>query len=689
MDIRRVALVRYEEARGKGIGSGLLIDDRIVLTADHVADGAGHRVEVAGQACAVERTIRSKSADVDLALLVLAGPGLAAQPPLGRIGCALVDMTRVGQLDDCQAVGFPRWSKTSGRGSAHVSGVVPTGDGLLSRTGDGLHRGHLTLVCNRTPAMPPIPTGALIVTHPQSSSWAGMSGAAVVSGGLVIGVVRSHNVASGGNSLTVTPLAKIDTLPEPIRRLLWEALGVADPALLPVLPNAVAPERPRQLPRPVDTFTGRADEVKWLDERLAQGRRMACTVLAISGMGGIGKTALAVHWSHLNAGRFQDGQLFANLRGFDPRGEPANPKEILDGFLRALGLDADRIPVSLDAMAAAFRTELAGRSVLIVLDNAVDAAQLQPLIPAAPGCLVVVTSRHELGGLEAPVLRLGGLPAMDAIRLLRQTAGAGRVDAEPDAADHLAELCGYHPLALRIAGVRVDRRRTPAAVKPLATLVTQLADEHDRLNMLRLPRDESMAVRAVLSWSYRDLLATAPESARVFRLLGLHPGPDLSRSAAANLAGTGSAETILVMDDLVSANLIEPDTSADGRYRMHDLLRLYARECALRDELAGERERAVRRCLRWYVCGAIAADRILAPDRPHRPDTVPFEPDTLPAPLRPLAARPRRLAGSSPSGSTCSRPRRRRSIGVTMTSRPTCLPPRSASIWSAVISPTG
>jgi tetratricopeptide (TPR) repeat protein len=635
METGRVALVHYDGLAGvQCVGSGLLIDDSTVLTADHVADGRAHCVEVAGRTHAVASALRSDSPDVDLALLTLTKPVAG----FGRLRCARVDQARIGRIDGCSALGFPRWAKTSRRISAQVDGTVPTGEGFESLSGEGLRPRLLTLVGDRNPRMPPIPQGVLTDTNAgaPTSTWGGMSGAVVVSDDLVIGVVCSHNLAAGEASLTVTPLTAIDTLPEPRRGRFWDALGVTDSAALPVLPHASGPQVPHQLPRAASFFTGREDELKWLDERLAEHRRSgraAPALLAVSGMGGIGKTALAVYWSHRVADLFPDGHLFADLQGFDPEGNRAGPEEVLDGFLRALGFDADRIPVSLDAMAAHFRTVVAGRSLLIILDNAADAAQICPLLPGAPGCLVLVTSRHELGALDPqlPVVRLPELPQANAVELIQQITGADRADAEPAAVDELAHLCGYHPLALRIAASRAALRGA-GADGPLSALAAELAQEHDRLEMLRLPAGENMIVRAVLSWSYRDLVTVAPESARLFRLLGLHSGPDLPLAAAASLAGITLARARLAVEGLADASLIEPDAFAVGRCRMHDLLRLYARECAVQDEMAADRGYAVRRCMRWYVCSAIAAGRVIDPVRPRRPDDRPYAPDTLSCP---------------------------------------------------------
>jgi len=366
---------------------------------------------------------------------------------------------------------------------------------------------------------------------------------------------------------------------------------------------------PRQLPAAAAHFAGRSAELALLDRLVSAGADAAATavIAAISGTAGVGKTALALHWAHRVRARFPDGDLYVNLRGYDP-GPPVDPEQALDGLLRALDVPFERIPAEQDAQAALLRTLLNGRRMLLMLDNASSADQVRPLLPGSPGCLVIVTSRSQLSGLVARDdgrrITLGMLPPREAIALLRAIIGAGRVDAEPDAAAELAGRCAYLPLALRIAAEQATAR--PQAT--LAELASELMAGQDRLDALATPDDdETTAVRAVFSWSYRQL---RPPAARAFRLLGLHPGPDISIPAAAALTGATSAPVIRrLLATLTSAHLLEqpmPD-----RYRFHDLLRDYAAECAEADEPEEERRGAAHRVLAWYLDAAMATRHTL------------------------------------------------------------------------------
>jgi tetratricopeptide (TPR) repeat protein len=372
----------------------------------------------------------------------------------------------------------------------------------------------------------------------------------------------------------------------------------------------------RQLPMDVAHFTGRDAELATLDALLNQddvGQSAAMVIAVIAGTAGVGKTALVVRWAHRVRDRFPEGQLFVNLRGYDP-GSPMAPEQALEEFLRALNVPAERIPAGLGARAALYRSLLDGRRVVLVLDNAHTAEQVRPLLPGSSTCLVVVTSRSRLSGLIAHDgairVTVDLLPPAGAIALLRDVIGTARVAAEPEAATELASQCAYLPLALRIAAER-------AATHPHATLADlagELAVVHDRLDLLTTAdeEDEATAVRAVFSWSYHALPS---EAARAFRLLGLHAGADISVPAAAALTDTTPARARRLLETLVGTHLIE-ETGA-GRYRLHDLLRVYAAECATAEENDHDCAAAVRRVLTWYLHTGDAADRILDPHR-HR-----------------------------------------------------------------------
>jgi DNA-binding SARP family transcriptional activator/DNA-binding XRE family transcriptional regulator len=370
---------------------------------------------------------------------------------------------------------------------------------------------------------------------------------------------------------------------------------------------------PRQLPRDPGTFVGRELEHGQL-AALAGQAADAAPICVIDGTAGVGKTALAIHAGRRLAPLFPDGQLHADLRGFGPDEPPMPAAEALAGFLHALGVDPSAVPPEVGEQAAMYRSLLAERRMLIVLDNAADAAQVRPLLPGAPGSLVLVTSRSRLSGLTASDgatrITLQPLALAEAISLLSEILGHERVSAELRAAADIAARCGLLPLALRVAADR-------AASRPgmgLADLAVQLADAHARLDVLDIGEEDLTDVRAVFSWSYRAL---APEAAQMFRLLGLHTGPDISVPAAAALAGVDEAEAGRVLKLLAAAHLIEEALPA--RYRLHDLLHAYAAEQVRADEGAEARGSALRRILAWYLHTADRADDLIVPGRRHAP----------------------------------------------------------------------
>jgi len=388
---------------------------------------------------------------------------------------------------------------------------------------------------------------------------------------------------------------------------------------------------PRELPGLARHFVGREAELEALTGLADQavGRAPGTVVIsAIGGTAGVGKTALALQWAHQMSGRFPDGQLYVNLRGYDP-GRPMTAGEALPGFLRALGVSGPDIPPGTEERAARYRSLLSGRRVLIILDNASAAEQVRPLLPAAPACVVLVTSRDTLAGLVArdgaQRLDLDLLPMADAVGLLRALIG-GRVDADPEASAALAAQCSRLPLALRVAA-------EIAAMHParaLADLVGELEGQQ-RLDLLDAAGDEGTAVRAVFSWSYRHLDVSA---ARAFRLAGLHPGPDLDRYAAAALAGTTVERAGRLLDVLARGYLVQP--TSPGRYAMHDLLRGYARELAVTRDGAHDRRRALTRLFDYYLHTAGLATGVLLPAgrNPQPPARMPG------TPVPPLTAGP-------------------------------------------------
>ncbi|GHE00419.1 AfsR/SARP family transcriptional regulator [Streptomyces alanosinicus] len=407
------------------------------------------------------------------------------------------------------------------------------------------------------------------------------------------------------------------------RRLLSEELGVdprpglrelqqrilqADPALAepssPATEPAVLPVRPAQLPASVPDFTGRNAFVDELSEVLSSASEAAGRVMAVSalaGIGGVGKTTLAVHVAHRARGAFPDGQLYVDLQGAGPR--PAEPETVLGSFLRALGTADSAIPDSLDERAALYRSVLDGRRVLLLLDNAKDAAQIRPLLPGTEGCAALVTSRVRMVDLAgAHLVDLDVMSPEEALALFTKIVGEERVATERESALDVVAACGFLPLAIRIAASRLAARRTWT----VSVLAAKLADERRRLDELQAG---DLAVKATFELGYGQL---EPAQARAFRLLGLADGPDISLAAAAAVLDVPPEDTEDLLEALVDTSLLE--SAAPGRYRFHDLVRLYARACAERDEQPlSERDAALSRLLDFYLA---TAARVFAIERP-------------------------------------------------------------------------
>lgn len=374
---------------------------------------------------------------------------------------------------------------------------------------------------------------------------------------------------------------------------------------------------PHQLPGAARHFVNRAVEQDVLTTLLNGASSDGVVLIStIDGTAGVGKSTLAVHWGHRQLDRFPDGQLYVNLRGFDPTAEPMSPADALASFLSALGAAAEHMPDDVDARAALFRSLAHDKRLLIVLDNAHSAEHVRLLLPGSPECLVIVTSRNRLDDLVvrhgATRISLDVLTQPEARDLLGQYLGQERLNAEPDPVDALIGHCAGLPLALGL--VAVHAAATPDF--PLDDLAADLADERDRLDTL--DSGGETGVRAVFSWSYRSLPADA---ARMFRLLGLPTGPDISVAAAADLAGISHRDARRALAELTRANLL--DQHVPGRYRFHDLLRAYAAECAASDESPGERDTAIRRYLDHYlrtghrmVQQHLAQAHLFAPDPP-------------------------------------------------------------------------
>jgi len=400
----------------------------------------------------------------------------------------------------------------------------------------------------------------------------------------------------------------------------WICLPDAPYPLVPDADLPPSPEAavPRQLPAAVAGFAGRAAELEALTGLLEEAALPGGTVVisAIDGTAGIGKTALAVQWAHQVADRFPDGQLYVNLRGFDPAGPPVTSAEAVRGFLDAFEVPAVRIPVSLDAQAALYRSLLAGRRVLVVLDNARDTGQVRPLLPGSPGSSVVVTSRNRLTSLIADgahPLTVGLFTLTDAREMLARRLGADRVAAQPEAVQQIIARCARLPLALSIVAARAAAHPD----FPLTALAEELRDAEGRLPTLDTG-EAATSVTAVFSWSYRQLSGPA---ARLFRLLGLHPGPDITAPAAASLAAVPLTAARPMLAELARAHLITEHTP--GRFTFHDLLRAYATTQTRTHDPGTDQNAARQRMLDHYLHTAQAAWHL---SYPHQQQAITLAP---------------------------------------------------------------
>uniref|UniRef100_UPI0015EFFAE9 ATP-binding protein n=1 Tax=Streptomyces phytophilus TaxID=722715 RepID=UPI0015EFFAE9 len=348
---------------------------------------------------------------------------------------------------------------------------------------------------------------------------------------------------------------------------------------------------PAQLPATLPDFTGRGHVVEELGKQLVQAPHMVMAVSSVSGIGGVGKTTLAVHVAHAARESFPDGQLYVDLQGWGP--SPVDPAGVLGSFLRALSVPDADIPETLTERAALYRSVLAGRRVLALLDNARDAAQVRPLLPGTEGCAALITSRARMAHLVgAHHVDLDVMDPDEALLLFTRIVGADRVEPHRAAAMDVVAACGFLPLAIRIAASRLAARRTWT----VSVLARKLSDEHRRLDELQVG---DLAVKATFELGYGQL---EPEQARAFRLLGLIDGPDISLHAAAAILDRTEDDTEEMLEDLVDTSLLE--SAAPGRYRYHDLLRLFARTCAEREEPPAERAEARSRLLDFYLATA-------------------------------------------------------------------------------------
>jgi DNA-binding SARP family transcriptional activator/tetratricopeptide (TPR) repeat protein len=393
------------------------------------------------------------------------------------------------------------------------------------------------------------------------------------------------------------------------------------PAPTAAEPAGLMTPRPAQLPSDIADFTGRGAQAGRLHDALtrsaAAGGPGAVRVVVVAGAGGLGKTTLAAHAAHRARGFFPDGQLYVNLSAAS--GQPAAPGEVLAGFLRDLGVDGGKVPAGSGERAAMYRTLLADRRMLILLDDAKDAAQVRPLLPGSASCAVLVTTRNKMPDLPGTELvNLGTLPDPEALELFSRIVGDGRTAAEPEATAEILRACAGLPLAVRICAARLATRPQ----WPIATMAARLRDERRRLDELQAG---DLEVRASFQVSYGSLRTGRHRSdpARVFRLLGLWQGHRISLPAAAALAGEREEDLSGTLEALVDANLLEsPEPDC---YQFHDLLRLFAAERAQAEEAPEARLEAVTRLLGWYLATAAAAADLLSPYRYRIPDDEPPE----------------------------------------------------------------
>ncbi len=531
------------------------------------------------------------------------------------------DAERVGMLDEALQL----WQGPALEGLPGAWAARMRGSWAMERLEAALDWGRAALRLGQYARVIPV-ARELAEQHPYNEALAVVLGWALAADG------RLGEAAEYCRTVSHRLRVDADVDPGPQLRALHQAILNSQP--LPPLPappaSAVSPVAvPAQLPGDPPAFAGRAEHLSRLDGILATASAQAPTavvITAVSGTAGVGKTALAVHWAHRVRGRFPDGQLHVNLRGFDRVGQVVEPAVAVRDFLAALGVPPERVPPGFDAQVGLYRSLLAGKRMLVLIDNARDAEHARPLLPGTATALAVVTSRNPLTDLVAadgahPVA-LDLLTEAEARELLDRRLHDGRVAAEPDAAGRIIAACARLPLALALVAAR-------AAANPTFRLAA-LAAELSAASRSLPPdaKDVVGQVRAVFSWSYATL---TPPAARLFRLLGLHPGPDISTPAAASLAALPLAPAQSLLADLTGAGLLAE--TAPGRYAMHDLLRGYAARLAESDSEA-ERRAATVRLLDHYTHTAYTADRHLNPARdpiqvpltPPAPGTTPEQP---------------------------------------------------------------
>lgn len=598
----------------------LLVEANRTVTVDTLVDRVwGERRLPRNPRGAIQRSMTL----LRTALAVLPRVGITWEHNGYRLGAEpdLIDLYRFHRLtaaarateDDLHAVALFEQARQLWRGEPFTGMDTPWFLALRATLTDHYHAVNRDLTDLRLRA------GEHTVVLPELAEWVGQHPLDErLAGQLMLALCRSGRASDAlkhYDRLRRLLAEELGTDPSPALQRLHHHIMTADPAL--AAPPAVArPSEvpvPRQLPAPPRMFAGRERELAHLTAALDQHADSggAMVISALAGAGGIGKTWLALHWAHQHLDRFPEGQLFVDLRGFSPAGRPLRTTVAVRGFLDAFGVDPGRIPADPDAQAALYRSLVAGRRMLIVLDNAADADQVVPLLPGSGTCTVLVTSRRTLTTLitrhDAGHLPLGTLDDDEAHDLLAERLGAARVAAEPGAVTELVRLCGRHPLALAVMAGRAQA--CPGL--PLADIVADARDTG--FDALEDTANPGASLPAVLSWSLREL---SDQARLVFALLGIAPGPDIGLPAAASLTGLAERDCRTVLRDLQEASLV--DRRPGNRYAMHDVIRA----CAANQDLPEQTGRAaLRRVLDFYTRTARAADRLLNPNRPPvRPD---------------------------------------------------------------------
>jgi tetratricopeptide (TPR) repeat protein len=624
-DPHRVAEIIVVDSEGKGRrGSGYLVTDRSILTAAHVVVGATTlRVRFDADRpgeWSASATIRWCDLGTDLAVVVLADmDGRQALLPAlyGRFG------DRSGDVP-IRTAGFPLWKVRLDlpggvfRDFLDASGTVSV---LSNRRSGWL---ELTVT-------PPAPweylKEELNARSIRESPWQGMSGAAVWADGRIVGVVIRHHESEGLQRLTAVRIDRCLEEAGASYRLLAELLGTAVhtaselPEVVP--PGATHPMVMRTLPRDTLALLGRDEQLTSALTSIESSlnARTAIPIQTVDGMPGVGKTAFAVHLGHLLADRFPDGQLFIDLHGHTHGRPPVVPRDALATLLNADGVPASSIPASgttqevTDVRSGLWRSRVAGRRILLILDNAESNSQVEPLIPGTAGCLVIVTSRHSLPILNANLIPLSPLSPEDATSLLARLSN--RTGEDPEEGMQLAKLCGHLPLAISLVAARL--RHHPAW--QIVDLVAELTSGPNRVDRIKLGE---ISLRAVFELSYRDLSAPAK---KLFRLLSQHPGAEFDTLGAAALIGTRYGEAAAGLEELYLDRLLEESTP--GRYRMHDLIRDYAATLVRRHQAA------VHRLANFYLLATEQADREITPRAPGVRQVASRSPDRPELPAMP------------------------------------------------------